>query len=382
MALQVNGTTKQPRLYVSFELSASRWVLTFTDGAGLRLKGVDAGDIEGVKKEVETARRKFGLSADCPVHSCFEAGRDGFWLHRWLVGQGIENVVVDPSSIEVNRRARQVKTDRIDGEKLAAQLVRYVGGDRRALHPLRVPTAEAEDARRPERELHRLKQERTAHANRIRSLLVLHGIRLELESGMSVEQFRKRAVGLKTPTGESLPSAIEEEIVREYERLFFVQAQIRDLSSEMAKWRRESKHPWAQKMRRLSELKGIDAGSDVLVREFFWRDFKNRKEVGSAGGLAPVPFQSGNMGRQQGISKAGHPRVRSLMVELSWLWLRYQPRSRETIWYQERFGKTGKRSRRVGIVALARRLLIALWRWIDQGVVPEGAILKRSEAGA
>jgi transposase len=375
---RMEDTTKQPTLYLSLELSSSQWKLTFSNGDRVRERNVDAGSLDVLAREIEQAKEKLELPGECAVHSCYEAGRDGFWLHRELVRRGVINLVVDPSAIEMNRRMRQLKTDRVDGRKLLAQLVRYVRGEREALRVVRVPSVEAEDARRPERERKRLQRERTAHRNRIGALLILHGVRFALNLKMPEAQFRIALGELLTPAGEQLPSALRAEIVREYDRLLVVQKQLREVDAEIAAWRKAKKHPWAKKMDRLSELCGVgEKSSDLLVREFFgWRVFDNRRQLASAAGLTPTPFASGTVDREQGISKAGSARVRALLVEMAWLWLRLQPRSQLSQWFLERFGKSGKRSRRVGIVALARKLLIALWRFLEQGVVPEGALLK------
>ena len=375
---RMNDTTNRPELYLSIELSSSQWKLTLTNGDRMRERNVDAGNVGDLERELGQAKEKLELPKDCPVHCCYEAGRDGFWLHRELMKRGVNNVVVDPSAIEMNRRMRQTKTDRVDGRKLVAQLVRYQRGERGALRVVRVPSAEVEDARRPERERKRLQRERTAHRNRMGALLILHGARLTLSPKLSVDQFAEALKQHPTPTGEPLPPGLRAELVREYERLQVVQRQLRQVDSEIAAWRKAKKHPWAKKMDRLAELGGIgDKSSDVLVREFFgWRTFDNRRQLASAAGLAPTPFASGKVEREQGISKAGSARVRSLMVELAWFWLRRQPNSQLSRWFNERFGASGKRSRRVGIVALARKLLVALWRFLEQGVIPEGALLK------
>jgi transposase len=378
MARQIEDTTKRAELYLSIELSSSQWKMTLTDGSRLRERNVDAGNVEEVEREIGRAKEKLELPKDCAVHSCYEAGRDGFWLHRELTKRGVDNLVVDPSAIETSRRLRQVKTDRVDGRKLVAQLVRYQRGEHGALRAVRVPSAEAEDARRPERERKRLQSERTGHRNRMGALLVLHGVRLQLSLKPTVEQFAATLEQHPTPTGEQLPPGLRAELVREYERLQGVQKQLRQIDSEIAAWRKAQKHPWTKKMDCLAQLRGIgDKSSDMLVRESFgWRTFENRRQLASAAGLAPTPFASGTVDREQGISKAGSARIRSLMVELAWIWLRRQPDSQLSRWFHERFGKSGKRSRRVGIVALARKLLIALWRYLEQGVIPEGALLK------
>ena len=376
--LQENRTTNEVRLYLSFELAAANWKLTFSDGERFRQVNVRAGDLAKLDAEIRKARDKFGLPSNCMLVSCYEAGRDGFWLHRELERRTIENLVVDPTSIEVDRRFRRAKTDRIDGMKLVVQLVRYKRGERGALRVVRVPTREDEDARRPERERRRLVKECVDHGNRIRGLLALHGLRLKWTAGMSAKDFAKSLGAVSTPAGEALPTALRSEVIRQYERMERAREQLSVLEKERAHWVRDQKHPWAQKVTKLVRLRGVgEDSSRPLVSEFFgWRRFKNRRELGSAAGFTPTPYDSGSSVREQGISKAGNPRVRSLMVELAWSWLRYQPESALARWFQERFGSGGKRARRVGIVALARRLLIDLWRWLEQDITPKGAVLK------
>jgi transposase len=380
MTLQTNDKTIREVLYVSFELSATKWVLTFGDGSQLRRRQIEAGDLAAFDLELPISKKKLKLGGACSVVSCYEAGRDGFWLHRELERRGIQNLVVDPASIEMDRRQRQSKTDRIDGEKLTRQLVRHHRGERGALRPVRIPTAAEEDARRPERERQRLQKEGTAHRNRICSLLVLHGVRLKLLASLKFEAFEEAMRGVRTPSGEPLPNALMAEVLREYERLLKAREQRLYVEKQIADWHRAQVHPWAKKAAMLNQLRGVGTrSSDILVREMFgWRKFANQRQVGSAAGLTPTPFASGSLAREQGISKAGNPRIRALMVEISWMWLRYQPDAALTRWYVERFERGGKRSRRVGIVALARRLLIALWRLAEQGVVPDGAKLKKA----
>jgi transposase len=316
---------------------------------------------------IAKAKVRCHLAADAPVRSCYEAGRDGFWLHRWLTDQGIVNLVVDPASIEVNRRARRAKTDRLDSDKLLSMLMRYYGGERRVWAIARIPTPEQEDERRVHRELERLRQERTAHSNRIRSLLVLHNLRVERIGG------RAWAHWWAQQAGQLLPG-LQAEIEREFERLSLVARQIRTLEVQQERQVRSGAQP---AIAVLSRLAGIGTGSAwTLVKELFgWRQFHNRREVAGCLGLAPTPYSSGTSEVEQGISKAGNKRARWLMVELAWSWLRFQPASQLSQWFNERF-EGGKRMRRIGIVALARRLSIALWRYLEQGEIPLGATLK------
>jgi transposase len=317
---------------------------------------------------IARAKARCHLAADALVRSCYEAGRDGFWLHRWLTDQGIVNLVVDPVSIEVNRRARRAKTDRLDSDKLLSMLMRYYGGERRVWAVARIPTPEQEDERRVHRELERLRQERTAHSNRIRSLLVLHNLRVERIGG------RAWAHWWAQQAGQLLPG-LRAEIEREFERLSLVAGQIRTLEALQARQVRSGAQPAIAVLARLA---GIGTGSAwTLVKELFgWRQFHHRREVAGCLGLAPTPYSSGTSEVEQGISKAGNKRARWLMVELAWSWLRFQPASQLSQWFNERFAGGGKRVRRIGIVALARRLSIALWRYLEHGEIPLGATLK------
>lgn len=361
-------------LYLAFELSARHWKLGFSNG-GSRLseRSINAWDWSGLDQAMARAKQRFGLAPDCRVVSCYEAGRDGFWLHRQLSARGVENVVVDPASIDVDRRARRTKTDRIDLRMLNRNLVRHWGGEADGWSVLRIPTEADEDARRDHRELERLKKERGAHRVRMQELLLLHGIRTTIKMTFSDDlQHIRRSDGTKLPPG------IEAELRREAARLAVVHEQIAEISKERQKALVANKNTSNQKVLDLMALRGVGStGAWILVYEVFaWRVFQNRRQLAASVGLTPTPFQSGSSNREQGISKAGNRRVRSLMVELAWSWLRYQPHSALSKWFQTKFGHGKGRGKRVGIVALARRLLIALWRYLEQGVVPEGIIVK------
>jgi len=356
-------------LYMAVELGEKNWKLSLSDGAHSPSRyTVSAGDTAAVLECITKAKARCGLPPEAGVHSCYEAGRDGFWFHRWLIEQGMDNIVVDSSSIEVNRRARRAKTDRLDGDKLLAMLIRYHAGERRVWSVVRVPTPEQEDARRAHRELGRLGQERTAHINRIRALLVLQNLRVKYVGGRLWQRWW-------TGHARELPPGMRAEIERESERLSLVRAQIRTLEAEQGQAVAAEIEP---QVAGLARLRGIGTGSGwVLVKELFgWRRFRNRREVAGCLGLAPTPYDSGESQTEQGISKAGNRRVRTLMVELAWSWLRHQPESQLSRWFSERFAGGGKRLRRIGIVALARRLAIALWRYLEDGLIPDGAKLK------
>jgi len=366
----------EPVLYLAFELSLSEWKLGFTTGLGQkpRLRTVPARDLAKVHSEIAAAKKRFDLPASVRVESCYEAGRDGFWLHRALVESGVVNIVVDSSSIEVNRRARRAKADGLDVRKLVTMLVRYRLGERKIWSVVRAPSAEDEDGRHLHRELSALKKERTRTTNRIKGLLISQGIRQASGTALSP----KTLEGIRLWNGSPLPAGFRIRLRMEYDRLEFIKQQIRTLQSERRRQLRRPDDEMIAKTKQLARLRGIGAnGSWLLTREFFgWRKFRNRREVGSLAGLTPTPYQSGNTHREQGISRAGNRQVRAVAVELAWSWTRFQPDSALTCWYRQRFADGGPRARKVGIVALARRLLIALWRFLEAGVLPEGAKLK------
>jgi transposase len=352
---------------MSFELGDKRWHISIGDERrSVSRYLVEAGNTEEVADCIAKAAAR--SHAKARVHSCYEAGRDGWWLHRWLSEHGVDNIVVDPASIEVNRRARRAKTDRLDADKLLTMLIRHHGGER-VWSVLREPSPSDEDARRVHRELQRLMHERIAHTNRISSLLVLHNLRPRIVIG-----------GRDWPAWwsehrEQVPPSLRAELEREAVRLKLVKEQVRAIEAERAKELAEGKQPLVAQ---LTRLRAIGAkGAWVLVKEVFgWRQFANRRELAGSLGLVPTPYASGDSQIEQGISKAGNRRVRALLVELSWSWLRLQPDSALTQWFNRRFATAGKRMRRVGIVALARRLAIALWRYLQDGQIPTGAQFK------
>jgi transposase len=369
--VQVQGEHRV--LHMAMELSGQSWKLGFCDGGPkMREKTVPAGAFTTLLSAVSWAKERLGLPQDCPVHSCYEAGRDGFWIHRELQTLGIDNVVIDPASVEVDRRARRKKTDRIDVRKLLGHLVRHERGEQ-VWSVVRIPSESEEDARRPHRELIRLKKERTAHRNRLRSLLALHGVKIRLTKGGLAELEQVRRDG-----GRELPPALHRELLRERDRLAQVESQIAEVEKSQLAEALSRGDAVGAKITALLMLAGIgQVGALMLVYELFgWRVFRNGREVGALLGATPTPFQSGGLSREQGISKAGIGRLRALMVELSWQWLRYQQRSALSQWFNRKFARGGPRLRRIGIVALARRLTIALWRYVEHGQLPEGAVLK------
>jgi len=360
-----------PVLYVAFELANSSWKLACSDGSKLRHVNVTSGDLAQVQGAIIGARRHFGMGDEVRTVSCYEAGRDGFWLHRYLQSCGIDNVVVDSASLEVNRRLRRAKTDRVDAGKLLSMLMRYHGGEKQLWKVVRVPSREDEDARHLHRELEALKRERTRYRNRIHGILIQQGLRI---NNPSKKKFVHELELLRTWDGRELPPEMQVRLIRVYERLRMVEDQISTLVKEKTQRLKDENARMAQ-VAQLLRLPGIGPVSSwTFVMEFFgWRRFRNRREVAALAGLTPTPHDSGERLREQGISKAGNRRVRTLAIEIAWAWLRFQPRSKLSRWFLERFAGGGSRMRRIGIVALARRLLIDLWRFLEHGVVPEGA---------
>ena len=362
-------------LYVAFELGKKDWKLAMTSGFGMPpwLQTVASGDLAAVDRAVRRGRQRFGLAPTARVISCYEAGRDGFWIHRALTALGLENRVLDSASIEVNRRARRTKTDRIDALKLVMMLVRVCCGERRVFAEVRVPSAEAEAARHRSRERTALVQEQTRLRNQIGSWLATCGCRVTARTRQQAAWWS----GVCDWAGASLPLPVQARIARAAARLAIVAEQLAtiDASQTVTVHQAEPQSPLA----RLVQLKGIATTSaSVLLDEGLeWRAFQNRRQIGGLLGFAPTKYDSGESQRDQGIVRAGNKRLQSVMVQLAWGWVHWQRQSALTRWYQERFGR-GKRARRVGIVALARKLLIALWRYATAGVVPTGAVLKRA----
>jgi transposase len=368
------------RIFVAIELSKKSWlvaVLTpLADKIGLHSLPAGGGDallkfVARVRGRVEAA-----LGHSVEVASCYEAGYDGFWLDRLLQAHGVRNHVFDPASLLVTRRARRAKTDRIDVQGLLRALMAHLRGEPKVVSVVRVPSAAQEDARRLHRERHRLIGERVQHVNRIKGLLATQGI-------YDYEPLRRdrhaRLAELRTGDGRALAPRLAAEIGRELTRLELALDMIAEIEAErdaIAAGRAEG-HPHADKIERLAHLKGIGPEfATVLVGEVFHRDFANRRQVASYVGLDPSPFSSGGTARDQGIAKAGNPKARTTMIELAWVWLRHQDDSVLSRWFRERVGALKGRPRRIAIVALARKLLVALWRYLETGLVPDGAVLK------
>ncbi|HEX6050106.1 MAG TPA: IS110 family transposase [Gemmatimonadaceae bacterium] len=362
-------------LYMSFELGETTWKLAFTTGLAQRprVRVSKARDLEQVAAEIAAAKRRFGLPADAPVVSCYEAGRDGAWLHRALGARGISNRVVDAASIEVNRRARRAKADRLDAEKLVLMLVRYEQGDRRTWRVVHVLEDGDEDARQLQRELRAATDDRTRLTNRIGSLLATQGLTLRLTGDVPAAL---RA--LRRWDGTPLPPALLARLEREWATAEALRARIAALKQLRHRELTDGPDAASAQMRQLVQLRGIgDAFATTLVREAFGpRRFRNGREVGALAGLVPTPYQSGTTHHEQGISKAGNRYLRHMAVELAWFWLRYQPQHELSQWYRRRFAGRGKAAERVGIVAVARKVLVALWRYLRDGVLPAGAVLK------
>lgn len=374
------ATAEHATVYLAFELSKAKWKLGVMLPGSRKLSRytIAGGDLAALAARLSDLRKKAAAQGrPVRVWSCYEAGLDGHWLHRWLTAQGVVNHEIDPSSIEVSRRARRAKTDRIDLEKLMRAFLAHVRGDPRVLSIVRVPTVEDEDRKRLTRERERLLEERTAHTNRIKGLLHGQGIR-------DVRPFERSFIAslaeLRTGDGRELPPRLREEIRREHERLCLVARQIKQLEAESRAELRAAEPGSPQaRITQLIELKGIGpVGSQGLINEVFYRAFDNRRQVGSYFGLTGTPYDSGERRREQGIGKAGNSRARTLAIELAWLWLRHQPASQLSRWFRARVGDIKGRIRRIAIVALARKLMVALWRYLTTGLVPAGAELRAS----
>jgi len=327
-----------------------------------------------VLRAIGAMKERLGLPPECRVVSCYEAGRAGFWLHRFLVANGVENLVVDSSSIEVSRRRRRAKTDRLDGESLLDLLLRHLAGSRKKVWSVvRVPTVEQEDRRHLHRELMSAKRDRTRVTNRMKGLLANQGLALDLKRDVPAQ-----LAALRQWDGSPLPAGLAARLAREWERVALFTELIERLEAERRELLRAAKDPVVAKAVQLNTLRGIGVNSAWLyVMELFgWRELRNRREVGAIVGLSPTPHDSGYSVRERGMSKAGNRHVRAMAIEIAWGWLRFQPNSELSKWYQRRFGSGSKRVRKIGIVALARKLMIALWRFLETGVVPEGAELK------
>lgn len=361
------------------EISAAKWIVASTASGArkIRRKTLDEEQahtrFEALLAEIETARKHLLVSADARVLVAYEAGQEGFWLVRALRARGIEAEVIDPVSLQVDRKSRRVKTDRVDAEALLAALWRYVSGEERALRMVRVPSEAAEDSREWQRERDRLEGERRGCTDRIAKKLRTQGIwplpkrwRADLRTDV-----------LRTFSGKALCPMLGSVLRIELDRLEAAEAKLKELKEHLELLDPES----SARIDRLALLRGIGpVGAHTLSTTLFWRSFNNRRQVGACVGLVGTPYDSGTMRQDQGISKSGDPKLRALLIELSWLWLRYQPTSAISQWFIRRTEGGGKRNKRVMIVAVARKLAIALWRYLKDGQIPEGARLKRQLA--
>ena len=368
----LRGSVSEPTLYVAFELGKKDWKLAMTSGFGVEpwVRTVASGDLDAVERALSQGRGRFGLAGTARVASCYEAGRDGFWIHRALLGRGVANRVVDSASIEVNRRARRAKTDRLDALKLVRMLVRVCSGERRVWSEVRVPSVADEAARQVSRERTALTQDQTRLVNQMRGWLATWGA--ALPSCRRAEWWTT----VRDWAGAVLPAEVQARLARADARLHGLAAQIAELEARQQA-AVTTATPATAASRRLVRLKGVatTSASILLDEGLLWRAFRNRRQIGGLLGFAPTPYASGESQREQGISGAGNARLQAVSIQLAWNWVRWQPQSALTQWYQMHFG-TGKRARRIGIVAVARKLMIALWRYLTQGVVPTGAIVK------
>lgn len=365
-----------PALYLAFELSNRSWKLAFSTGLGQkpRIRSVPARDLEALVREIGAARVRFRLDDSVPLICCYEAGRDGFWLHRFLESEpGRHNLVVDSASIDVKRRHRRLKTDRIDVLKLLAMLLRYHNGEAHVWSVVHVPSPEAEDARHLHRELRTLKAERTRVTNRIKGLLIAQGVSVcSLGPG-----FADALDELRLWDGSPLPPGLHQRLLREAHHRSRLTERIRLIERlQTEQLENRPTDPAIRMVRQLMTLKGIGLQSAWLFTfEFFaWRAIQDRRQLTALAGLAPSPYNSGDETRDLGISKAGNSAVRAMAIQIAWGWIRFQPDSALTLWFDRRFAHGGRRMRAIGIVALARRLLIELWRFLETGALPEGAI--------
>lgn len=360
-------------LYVAFELGEKDWKLAMSPSLDNRprLRSLRARATDRLLAILDQERERMGAAR---IVSCYEAGRDGFWLHRFLRAQGVQNRIVDSASIEIRRRARRVKTDRLDAQKLLTMLQREALGEKNLWSVVHVPAVEDEDARSLQREYRTLVKERSRSSNRIKGLLASQGL---VAPGID-PRFLEWLSTARLWDGSPVPPGVRARMEREYARWRFTHDQVLAIDKERRDRTKDLTDRNLEKVRALFALKGIGLGAAwTWGLEFFsWRNFRNGKQVGALSGLAPTPYQSGESDYELGISRAGNRWVRGLAIEIAWGWLRHQPDSVLSRWYNERFARGGPRARKVGIVALARKLLVALWRYVETGVLPEGAVLK------
>jgi transposase len=370
------STASANTLHCALELSKKSWLLAiqFPDREQPSLYPITGGDTERLMAKLTAARERWAKTSGAMpmITLCYEVGYDAFWLARFLKAHGIECLVIDPGSLQVSRRGRRVKTDRVDVKTLLRTLIAWCRGERHVWSLVRIPSIDEEDLRRSHRERSRLVRERTAHINRIKGLLFAQGIRdINVKS-----RYKTLAVDkLVTGDGHRLPPRVAGEVAREIRRLAMVQEQIAEIERE-----RDTASTACEATERkrdlLSQLKSVGpAISAFLSREVYYRQFANQRQVGSFLGLTPSPYDSGEEERCQGISRAGSGHARAVMIEAAWLWIKHQPKSALTRWFVERTAGQSKRVRKIMIVAVARKLAIALWRYVELGLVPQGAII-------
>ena len=374
-----NFTRDDEVLAVSLELASKSWKVGLEDGKrkAPAVHGVEHAEPEGRLEEaiavIEKTKKKWGLAPGVRVVVVYEAGQDGFWIQRALTARGYETLVVDPASIPVERKARRAKTDRLDAMRLVLALRGWLRGERDRMKVVRVPAAPAEAQRHLVRERGTLQKEIGQHRDRLRKLLGTVGCWGRIEGDLTGRLERGEVTGYGA---SALPAALRERLVREGARLKLVEEQLAALERTLPEQLPEAVQ---QRLVQLMRLKAIGAvGAQRLLLELFWRQFDNRREVGACVGLVPQPYDSGESRVDQGISKAGNRRVRALLIEMAWMWLRWQPQSELAQWFAQRTRGTGsnKRSKRIAIVAVARRLAILLWRYLKHGVLPQGVEFK------
>jgi transposase len=364
-------------LEAALELADKSWKLAVTDGKrpNPTVFKVDTADLwprlQELLRRLSELKRRWGLPADGQIVVLYEAGQDGFWIARALEAKGVRVLVIDAASVQVSRHAKRAKTDRLDALKLLDELRAWLRGERRELRVLSIPSEEAEARRLLTRERGLLQKEIGQHRDRMRKLLRTQGSKDEIDSGL-VD--RLMAGEVRRADGMPIPAELWDWLLRESERVELVRRQFAAVEKTLL-------HQLPEAVQRciamLSQLRGVGwVGAMRLVLELFWRDFANRRQVGSCVGLVPQPYDSGDSHVDQGISKQGNRRVRSLLIEMAWMWLRYQPGSALAAWFAQRTQGQNKRGKRVAIVAVARRLVIDLWKYLEHGVVPQGAAMK------
>jgi len=364
-----------PALFMAIEIGEAKWKLGFSIGMGQRprIRVIEARQMKRLETEILAAKARFKLSESAKVHSCYEAGREGFWPHRALIELGVDNVVVDSSSIEVNRRARRAKSDRLDVVKLCEQLIRHTAGERKVWSVVRVPTVAQEDHRQLQRELMACRRDLARVVVRVKGLLCAQGPRLVRRGSVPDD-----VASLKRWDGEPLPERLRARLQREVAKAKLLEKQQRELEREREQWLESGSDPMLNQVRKLFKLRsiGVETAWLLPVEIFSWRKFRNVRELGALAGLCPTPHQSGAMSRELGITKAGNRYLRAHMIEIAWLWLRYQPQSDLAEWYRRKYAGAGAAQRKKGIVAMARKLLVALWKYLEHDEIPAGAVLK------